>query len=100
MAPITPLGKALSQNSLPSADAPLSAPFPGVADQPVSAFQWVSLARATWTWVLRPLWYLCFKWPTQLLFPQSGKSNSDEWRERNEQEVWRHSSTNPFRGNP
>ncbi|MFJ3465300.1 hypothetical protein [Achromobacter spanius] len=101
MASITPLGKALSQNPLPSADAPLSAPISTTVEQPISAFQWVSLAKATWTWVLRPLWYLCFKWPTQLLFPQgSRRSSADEWRERNEQEAWRNSPTNPFRGNP
>jgi hypothetical protein len=67
MDPLKPLGKALSQNPLLGNDVPLSAP-PGVApEKPISAFQWMSLAKATWTWILRPIWYLCFQWPAQLL---------------------------------
>lgn len=34
---------------------------------PISTFQWLSLARATWMWVLRPLWYLCVVFPSKLL---------------------------------
>ncbi|CAB3842133.1 hypothetical protein ACMU6081_24485 [Achromobacter mucicolens] len=90
MDPLKPLGKALSQNPLMGTDVPLSVP-PGVApDQPISAFQWMSLAKATWTWVLRPLWYLCFKWPSQLFLigmstPRS-KSNWDWRREHDYQQ--------------
>lgn len=67
MEPLKPLGKALSQSPVASAAVPMPAPSVGSVEQPISAFQWVSLAKATWTWILRPIWYLCFKWPSQLL---------------------------------
>lgn len=63
MDPLKPLGKALSQNPLLGNDVPLSAPPGAAPEQPISAFQWVSLAKATWTWILRPIWYLCFNGP-------------------------------------
>ncbi|KNE27083.1 hypothetical protein AFM18_14540 [Achromobacter spanius] len=81
MEPLKPLGKALSQNQLMGPDVPLSSAVS--SEQPISAFQWISLAKATWTWILRPLWYLCFKWPSQLFLlgmsTPSSKSDRD-WR--------------------
>lgn len=86
MDPITPLGKSLSQSPMLGSDVPLSSPIQGAAEPPISAFQWVSLVRATWTWVLRPLWYLCFKWPAQLILPVAS-AGRDEGRRR-ENEEW------------
>jgi len=95
MAPITPLGKPLSQRSLPSADLPAQVPSFGstaTGEKPISAFQWISLARATWTWLIRPLWLLCVKWPVMLILPSqaSRKSNDDRmdrfWREHAQQQ--------------
>lgn len=90
MDPLKPLGKSLSQNPLVGSNVPASPPLAGAPAQPVSAFQWMSLAKATWTWILRPLWYLCFKWPSQLFFlgmstPRS-KSNWDWRREHDYQQ--------------
>lgn len=83
MPPITPLGKPLSQQALPSADQPARA-FPSgsatTGEAPISAFQWVSLARATWTWLVRPLWLLCVKWPAMLVLPASSKRPDDPRR--------------------
>lgn len=89
MAPVTPLGKPLSQNPLMGPDVPLSSPIQSGVEQPISAFQWVSLVRATWTWVFRPLWYLCFKWPTQLILPVASVRR-DEERRREDEEWWEH----------
>jgi len=91
MAPITPFGKPLSQSPLMGSETlPPSATTTG-AEKPISAFQWVSVLRATWTWILRPLWYVCFKWPAQLLFvglaPRS-VSRADEERRRDDDEWW------------
>lgn len=95
MAPITPLGKPLSQQSLPSADLPAQVPSFGsttTGEKPISAFHWISLARATWTWLIRPLWLLCVKWPVMLILPSqaSRKSNDDRmdrfWREHAQQQ--------------
>lgn len=85
MDPLKPLGKALSQNPLMGRDVPLSATSSIPAEQPISAFQWMSLAKATWTWILRPLWYLCFKWPSQLfLLGMSTPTSKNEWDWRKE----------------
>jgi len=98
MAPLAPFGKPLSQHSLVGSEAlPPSATTTG-AEKPISAFQWVSVLRATWTWILRPLWYLCFKWPAQMLLymrpPQDDKyweerrRNEDEWQAQRRREEW------------
>ena len=88
MNPITPLGKPLSQNSLAGSEAPLQGPPLAAGEQPISAFQWISLAKATWTWILRPLWYLCFKWPAQLVLlgmaPASKSNEGSGWDWRKE----------------
>lgn len=85
MDPLKPLGKALSQNPLMGSDVPLSATSSIPATQPISAFQWMSLAKATWTWILRPLWYLCFKWPSQLfLLGMSTPTSKNDWDWRKE----------------
>lgn len=89
MSPITPLGKPLSQNPMVGSHIPLSSPTQAAPAEPISAFQWVSLARAAWTWILRPIWYLCFKWPTKLLVPTVTAARSDE-RRREEEEWWDH----------
>jgi hypothetical protein len=90
MASITPLGKPLSRNSVVGSNIPLANPGPLGGEQPISAFKWLSLVRATWTWILRPLWHLCFKWPVKLLIPTMSdaedKRRSDEWDERRRQE--------------
>ena len=80
MASITPLGKPLSQNSVVGANVPLSGNGIPAPTQNITAFQWWSLARATWTWILRPLWYLCFKWPTKLLIPTISDAEDDRRR--------------------
>ncbi len=91
MAPITPLlSKSISQQPIAGTNAPTQIPSLGSAatpDQPISAFQWVSLARATWTWLLKPLWYLCVKWPVQILLPVASKRRDEEWQRR-EDEWW------------
>lgn len=97
MPPITPLGKPLSQNPLVSSSVPLST-APAAADStPISAFQWVSLFKASWTWIIRPLWYLCFKWPAMMLLPSAASRAEREqrlnkfWKEHNQQidDEWR-----------
>jgi len=104
MGPLTPLGKPLSQLPLGGADVPASS-APQSTDAPISAFQWVSLAKATWTWVLRPLWYLCFKWPSQLLFAgtsASARTNGGrDWRKEHQRQMeedrradWRRNTSN------
>lgn len=91
MAPLTPFGKPLSQNPLMDSEAlPPSATTTG-AEKPISAFQWVSVFRATWTWILRPLWYVCFKWPAQLFFvglAPGSVSRGDEERRRESERRW------------
>ncbi len=87
MSPITPLGKALSQSPLPGANSPSVSPTVGTAQAPISAFQWVSLAKASWTWILRPLWYLCFKWPSLLILGGLKGSDSDQRDFRKHQEI-------------
>lgn len=93
MDPLKPLGKALSQNPLMSSNVPLSASPDAAAQQPISAFQWMSLAKATWTWILRPLWYLCFKWPVQLIgmgmvTPRGGHGNrGSNWQREHERQL-------------
>lgn len=74
--PLAPLGKQLSQSTLSGGSAPTSA-APTAASQPVTALQWLSLVRATWMWILRPLWYLCFVLPGKLLGGH-GRSDSEE----------------------
>lgn len=84
------LGKQVSQNPVMQADLP-SAPAQPTMDKPISAFQWISLVRATWTWVLRPLWYIGFKWPAQLIFIGMAPrplSHRDDVRQR-EADGWR-----------
>lgn len=91
MGPITPLGKPLSQQPFASTNVPtqVSSVIGSAADknQPISAFQWVSLARATWTWLLKPLWYLCVKWPVMMILPGVSKQRDEEWQRR-EDEWW------------
>lgn len=83
MSPLTPLGKPLSQSPPAGVNAPLPAPPMGAGQPPISAFQWISLAKAAWTWILRPLWYLCFKWPSQLILaPLKGSDDSDLQRQQ------------------
>ncbi|MBJ7262863.1 MAG: hypothetical protein JHC61_03595 [Burkholderiaceae bacterium] len=88
MATITPLGKPLSQQPFAGTDvsANASSVIGSAADmnQPVSAFQWVSVARATWTWLLKPLWYLCVKWPVMMILPSP--ISEKEWEERRRRE--------------
>ncbi|MNV56582.1 hypothetical protein D3C71_1488740 [compost metagenome] len=95
MDPLKPLGKALTQNPLIGRDVPLSATSTVPSEQPISAFQWMSLVKATWTWILRPLWYLCFKWPSQLFMlgmsTPSSKNESD-WRKEHLLEQGKRSS--------
>ena len=86
MAPITPLGKALTQQPLVGAEIPLSGSVAPVAEKPISASQWLSLARASWTWILRPLWYLCFKWPAQMLLLMRPPQDEGYWQEKKRQE--------------
>jgi hypothetical protein len=74
MPPLTPLGKHLSQGPIAGNSA---VPPASAASQPVSAFQWLSLARATWMWVLRPIWYLCFVFPSKLV-AGGARSQSEE----------------------
>ncbi len=90
MGPITPLGKPLSQTPLGGANSPApSAPLS--SNTPVSAFQWVSLAKATWTWILRPLWYLCFQWPAQLFFAStpapSRRNRGWDWQKEHQRQM-------------
>jgi hypothetical protein len=86
MAPITPLGKPLSQQPFAGMNVPtdLSSVVGCGANtnQPISAFQWVSLARATWTWLLKPLWYLCVKWPVMMILSPSSRKEREERLER------------------
>ncbi|MDH0090881.1 hypothetical protein N7373_05425 [Achromobacter mucicolens] len=87
MGPITPLGKPLTQQPIASADIPVTPAIAPQVEEPVTAFQWVSLARASWNWIVRPLWYICVKWPLQLMLIPSTKSTSrddedSEWMER------------------
>lgn len=107
MTPLTPLGKALTESPLPSSQTPVSKfgqPVPAMDEQPISVFQWVSLARATWTWLLRPLWYFCFKWPTNLvryMLAQAPESDGDRRRrEAQEYDGWKRNPANPFRNHP
>ncbi|KAG1246759.1 hypothetical protein G6F68_014496 [Rhizopus microsporus] len=72
--PLTPLGKPLSQGPVAGSSAAPSAP--AAASQPITAFQWMSLARATWMWILRPIWYLCFVFPTRIM--SGGARSRDE----------------------
>ncbi|MDZ5618037.1 hypothetical protein U2261_25720 [Achromobacter xylosoxidans] len=91
MNPITPLGKPLRQQPVPGADVPLSLTATRHVEEPVTALQWVSVARATWNWILRPLWYIFIKWPLQLLVVPSSRSTSDDdepdWLKRHNDEV-------------
>lgn len=87
MRPLTPLGKSLSQSPPPSAGTPLVSPPVGAEQAPISAFQWMSLAKASWTWILRPLWYLCFKWPSQLLLAGMKGNDDDQRNFRKHQEI-------------
>lgn len=104
MTPLTPLGKPLSQNPLPGNGVPVSGPhasvfagfqqtgfqqpYPSGSSEP-TAFQWVSLARATWTWLIRPLWYFCVVWPMKVMrymLVQAPESEGD--RRRREEDEW------------
>ncbi|WP_232464575.1 hypothetical protein [Bordetella genomosp. 8] len=62
----------------------------GAAGAPsISPFQWISLARATWTWIMRPLWNLCFVFPTKVIrYTMSSSPPSEEAGRR--QEDWDH----------
>lgn len=88
MAPLTPFGKPLTQRPVASADVPIASATAPAGDKPVSASQWISLARATWTWILRPLWHLCVQWPVKLIFSGLVVSTSkkddedDDWHAR------------------
>ncbi|MCY1502386.1 hypothetical protein D9M68_364860 [compost metagenome] len=84
MDPITPLGKPLSQGPLVNPNVPLQPSVPDAGEAPISAFQWISLVRATWTWLLKPLWYLCFKWPSLIISTSavSRGGNDNERRRR------------------
>ncbi|WP_287955579.1 hypothetical protein [Achromobacter sp.] len=84
MEPLKPLGKPLSCGSLPGADVPAQSSLGAAAvDQPISAFQWISLVRATWTWLLKPLWYITFKLPTQmLLYMRPSPQSTEDQRRR------------------
>ena len=91
MAPLTPLGKPLSQQPLVGEHVATSSTLHGVsAEQPVTAWQWVSLARATWTWLIRPLWYMFFKWPSKLLLPPplTDAEYEEERRRQHEEDIW------------
>ncbi|MDH0740365.1 MULTISPECIES: hypothetical protein [Achromobacter] len=97
MPPITPLGKPLSQNPLMNSSVPLSPASTVAGDQPISAFQWVSLFKAAWTWIVRPLWYICFKWPAMMVLPSAASRAGREerlnkfWKDHNQQmdDEWR-----------
>ena len=86
MAPITPLGKPLSQQPFVGTSVPTDVSSAmgstGDTNQPISAFQWVSVARATWTWLLKPLWLLCVKWPTMMILSPSSCKDREERLER------------------
>ncbi|CUJ49729.1 hypothetical protein [Achromobacter kerstersii] len=73
--PITPLGKALSQGPVPNANAPLN-PAAQLGQAPtISAFEWFSLARGAWMWIIRPIWYLCVVFPFKLGSTMARQSN-------------------------
>lgn len=87
--PLTPLGKQLSDSPIVSNAAPLASGFsglPAAPEQPVSAFQWVSLVRATWTWILRPLWQLCVIFPFKIGSAMGAQSNDALTRTRDNDE--------------
>lgn len=91
MSPITPLGRPLSQQPIAGNNTPVTPTTAAPVEQPVTAFQWFSLARASWNWIVRPLWYICVKWPLQLLVvnpPTSRSDNSErpEWVEHHMRE--------------
>lgn len=84
MPPITPLGKPLSQQPLSQSSFPHEAA--SSADKPISAFELVSLIRATWTWLIKPLWYLCVKWPVMAVLPPRLSQREIEEREKKRRE--------------
>lgn len=86
MASLPPLGKPMSPPSVAGSAAPLQVgtTAPG---QPVSVFQWLSIVRATWTWLLRPLWILFFQWPAKIFFTPFSSSDADRKREEDD---WDH----------
>ncbi len=82
---MAPISKSFPQQPVVGADMPVQASSPSVSggaavNQPIFAFQWVSLARATWTWLIRPLWLLCVKWPVMMVLPH--RISEKEWEER------------------
>jgi len=87
-APLTPLGKPLTQNPVVSADVPFDNPR-----EPISAFDWFSVMRVTWKFLIRPMWHLCVKLPWQLVqagsyvSPEEQKRRDDDWHDsrRNEE---------------
>jgi len=92
MSLITPLGKPLTQRPVAGADIPVTPATAASAEQPVTAFQWFSLARASWNWIVRPLWYICVKWPTLLMVgTRSASAIRDEempaWRKRHKRQM-------------
>jgi hypothetical protein len=80
--PLTPLGKPLSQSPVAASQTPIGQTVPAGQTQPISVFQWISLARASWTWLIRPLWYFCFVWPFKALRYMSSSDADAEQRRR------------------
>lgn len=89
---IKPLG-----SSLPSSDAASSAVSATVSTK-VSALQWVSLARATWMWIIRPLWYLLVVFPCRLMGYMLGSHPMGAISDRQYQDYdsRKRNPTNPF----
>lgn len=82
MASIAPPGKTLSQQPPPNSPHQQSTVVASADAQPVTAFEWVSLARATWKWLIRPLWYICFKWPAVMMFRACHMDEEKRQRQR------------------
>jgi hypothetical protein len=93
---MAPISKSLPQRPVGVANIPVQASSPSLSDgaavnQPISAFQWISLARATWTWLLKPLWYLCVKWPVMMILSPSSRKEREErleqfWKDHAQQQ--------------
>lgn len=92
MNPLTPLGKPLTQQPVAGANTPVTPAITPQPEEPVTAFQWFSLARASWNWIFRPLWYICVKWPTLLMFGSGSSAGSHDeempaWRKRHKRQM-------------
>lgn len=112
--PTTGIGRALAKEAAP----PSGVPSPGASARPdlsaikpdapgtPSVFDWISLARATWTWLLRPLWYICVVFPCKFCFAmlkanartqeEEDRRLDDEWYTRRQQEEY----DRKYNGNP